>query len=82
MTFRNAVEVFNIPLTDEKKNKLFAKVDTDNDDLINYNEFMKSVKDINNRKIIDLFCSVDTDDDKLISIDEFRLLFSSVQKLF
>ena len=77
LTFRTAVEVFKIPLTDEKKNKLFAKIDTDEDDLINYNEFMISVQDINNRKMIDAFCSVDTDDDKLISIDEFRL-FSSV----
>ena len=79
MTFRTAVEVFKIPLTDKRKNELFVKVDTDNDNSINYNEFMTSVKDIKvDREIIRSFCSVDTDDDKLISFDEFRLLFSSV----
>ena len=52
LTFRTAVEIFKIPLTDEKKNELFSKVDTDNDGLINYNEFIKSEKYINNRERI------------------------------
>ena len=57
---------------------MFKKVDIDNDDLINYEEFIKSIKEddryLSKETIIFryAFSSADKDQDGFISIDEFR----------
>jgi len=78
ITIRTATIELEMPLT--KKNEMFKKADINNDDKIDYEEFIKSVEDIKDdrywSKETTFFRSAfywsDEDDDGLISIDEFR----------
>ena len=86
MNFRIALSKIEIPLTEKKLKQKFSQADIDKDDLIDFNEFMKSVKDIKDdiyvgkkfEKFRKAFLLADENNDGLISVDQFRLLFSSV----
>ena len=67
---------------------MFKKVDNDNDDLIDYEEFLKSVEKIyllikddryagkKFEKFRNAFINADENNDGLITADQFRFLFS------
>ena len=66
-----------MPLTDKKRNEMFKKADIDNDDLIDYEEFIKSIENDSylnkeTKFFRSAFCSADKDHDGFISNDEFR----------
>ena len=70
-----------MPLKVPKKEKMFKKADIDNDDKIDFEEFIKSIEKIieddryvgyNFWKFRIAFRKADNDKDGLISIDEFR----------
>ena len=69
-----------IPLTNTKLKQKFTQVDIDKDNLINFNQFIKSVKDIKEdiyveekfEKFRKAFCEADQSNDGLISADQFR----------
>ena len=78
-----------MPLKVAKKEEMFKKADIDNDDKIDYEEFIKSIEKIikDNRYVgeefeefREAFLKADEKNDGLISVDQFRLLFSSVHK--
>ena len=77
-----------MPLTDKKRKEIFKKADCDNDDLIDYEEFVKSVETVKDdiyveekfEKFRKAFCKADDNNKGLISVDQFRFLFSSVKK--
>ena len=74
-----------MPLTDIKRKEMFKKTDIDNDDKIDYEEFIKSVEDDiyigeKFREFRKAFCKSDDNNKALISADQFRFLFSSVKK--
>ena len=77
ITSRTATVELEMPLTVAKKEEMFKKADTDNDDKIDYEEFIKSVENesyLGKETIYfrSSFWSSDKDEDGLISIDEFR----------
>ena len=66
-----------MPLTDKKRNEIFKKADIDNDDLIDYEEFIKSIENDSylnkeTKFFRSTFRSADKDQDGFISINEFR----------
>ena len=75
-----------MPLTDKKRKEIFKKADIDNDDLINYEEFIKSIENIKDdlyvgykfEKFRKAFCEADENNDALITVDQFRLLISEI----
>ena len=70
-----------MPLTDKKRKEIFKKADIDNDDLIDYEEFIKSIEDIKDdlyveekfEKFRKAFCIADENNDGFITADQFRL---------
>ena len=66
-----------MPLTDKKRKEIFKKADLDNDDLIDYEEFVKSIEEndsyLSKETIFfrTAFWSADKDEDGLISAEEF-----------
>ena len=76
-----------LPLTDKKRNEMFQKADIDNDDLIDYEEFIKSIETIKDDRYVEetfekveklrkAFCKADENNKELISADQFRFLLT------
>ena len=74
---------YKVLLSVKKSKEMFKKADTDNDDKIDYEEFIKSVEKIINdnryvgkefEKFRKAFSEADENDDGLITVDQFRLL--------
>ena len=73
-------------MTEKKLKQKFDQADIDKDNLIDINQFMKSVNDIKEDiyvgsefyKFREAFCKADVNNDGLITENQFRLLFSSV----
>ena len=88
MNSRIALSKLEIPLINKKLKQHFNQADIDNDNLIDLNQFIKSVKDIKDdiylgkefEKFREAFCNADENNKGLISADQFRLLFCSVEK--
>ena len=88
MIFRIALSKLEIPLTEKKLKQKFSQADLDKDDLLGFNEFMKSLKDIKDdmyvgKKFVEFrkaFCKSDENNNGLISENQFRLLLSSNKK--
>ena len=78
MTFRIALSKLEIPLTEKKLKQKFTQADIDKNNLINLDEFIKSIKDDiyvgkEFEKFRKAFFKADGDNDGLITADQFRL---------